>query len=314
MEFSTNSFMLLMDDGTEVCVNRWVPEGEIKGVIQLSHGMVEHSLRYDWLGSLLAEQGFVFQAHDHRGHGKTAQNALRNGTGMFGYLADKDGFNRVVHDLDNVVQKAKTDFEGKKVFLLAHSFGSFVGQAYCEQYGNQIDGCILSGTAGPRPLLVSEAKIAAGIMSLFCGKKKQAPFLNSLAFGSYNNRIPDRKTKHDWLSRDAEIVKLYESDSWCGFTPTIGFFQDMFSGLSQIHAKKNMKKIPSTLPILIAYGTGDPVGSYGKTPHELAKIYASLGIKDVSEKSYEGARHEILNEINKNEVTDDMINWIKKRN
>ena len=131
------NFFQTMNDGTEIAVNRWKPDNDedIKAVIQLSHGMLEHSLRYDRLGSILAEQGYVLNAHDHRGHGRTAQNAEQKCVGMFGKLANKDGFNKVVSDLDEVILKLKSDFPGKKVILLSHSFGSFVAQSYMEKFG-----------------------------------------------------------------------------------------------------------------------------------------------------------------------------------
>lgn len=313
MECSTNSFFQTMSDGAAISVNRWIPEGEIKAVIQMSHGMVEHSLRYDTLGSILAEQGFIFQAHDHRGHGKTAQYAEKDGTGMFGYFADKNGFDRVVDDIEEVLQKAKTDFPGKKVFLLGHSFGSFAAQAFCEKYGNEIEGCLICGSAGPRKALLFQARLVSQIIGFFYGKKHTTYLLDKMAFGAYNKRIPDSKTNHDWLSRDPVSVGMYESDDWCGFVPTVGFFQDMFKGLSQIHKSDAMKKIPSGLPVLIMYGTDDPVGGYGKTIHELAEIYKANGMKDVTEKAYEGARHELLNETNRDEVTRDIISWVSSR-
>jgi alpha-beta hydrolase superfamily lysophospholipase len=310
MNFSTTSFFQTMRDGTQISVNRWIPDGEIKAVIQLSHGMAEHALRYDRFGSQLAEQGFLVSAHDHRGHGKTAHYALSQNTGMLGYLADHHGFDCVTEDLNEIIQKCRSDFPEKKIILLAHSFGSFVGQSYCERFGTTIDGCILCGSAGPRRLLIAQARVIAFITGLVRGKKHCTPFLNRLAFGSYTKGIVPLKTSYDWLSRDAGEVALYKSDSWCGFVPTTGFFQDMFYGLSVIHRPKNIKKIPVELPIYILYGTDDPVGDYGKTIHALAGIYRKTGIYHVDERDYEGARHELLNETNRNEVVSDIVSWI----
>src|SRR5574344_594534 len=132
----TEHFFQTMSDGTEIAVNRWIPDGEIKGIVQLSHGMTEHSLRYDTFGKILAQEGFVFNAHDHRGHGKTAERAEEKGTGTFGYLADKNGFEKVVEDLHEVIEQAKKEYPGKRVMLIGHSFGSFVAQSFIEKYGN----------------------------------------------------------------------------------------------------------------------------------------------------------------------------------
>ncbi len=306
------SFMMKMDDGYELSVNRWMPdtEEEIKGVIQLHHGLAEHSLRYDRFGSILAEHGYVLNAYDMRGHGRSAENADKNGTGMFGKLADKKGFDRAVLDLKTMIDNLKKDFPGKKTFLLGHSFGSFVSQGFIENYGNEIDGCILCGTAGPQRLLVACGNIAAHIVTFFAGKNEHTPILANLSFGSYNNKFKPLRTEMDWLSKNTMNVDMYIMDNWCGFPLTNSFFCSMTEGLSKIHKSKNIRKIPTKLPIFFIYGSDDPVGSYGKTIKALFNIYKSNGIENLSIKEYTGDRHEILNEDNKEEVENDIINWV----
>lgn len=306
----TKSFFVTMRDGTEISVNRWIPEGEVKGIIHLSHGLAEHSLRYDRLGSILAENGFVFEAHDHRGHGKTAQKAVEKENGAFGFLSETDGFTKVVDDLHELILKLKEEYPGKKTFLIAHSFGSFVGQSYIENYGDTLDGCILSGTAGPRKTLVSSGKIIANIVQLLCGKKHVSKLLNQLSFGSYNKKVPNQKTEFDWLSANETNVNMYMNDKWCGFIPTAGFFADMLSGLSRIHKAKNIKQIPLALPIFLIVGKDDPVGNYSKTVEKLSQIYKKIGIKDVELKIYEGDRHELYNDNHKETVESDTVSWL----
>ena len=171
------SFMMKMDDGYELCLNRWQPDSddEIKGVIQLHHGLAEHCLRYDRFGSILAEQGYVLNAYDMRGHGRSAENADKNGTGIFGKLADKKGFDRAVLDLKAVTDNLKQDFPGKKTILMGHSFGSFVAQGFIEDYGSDIDGCILCGTAGPQRALVAFGSLFTHIVTFFRGKNTVVP-------------------------------------------------------------------------------------------------------------------------------------------
>lgn len=304
-----------MSDGAEVSVNRWIPdEGrKINGIVQLSHGMAEHAMRYDRLGSILADNGWVFSAHDHRGHGKTAQQAERDGSGMFGLLAEKDGFDRVVQDVDEVIAGVKTSFPGYKIVLLGHSFGSFVAQSYIETYGSHIDACVLCGTAGPRPLTVMTGSLAAHFIALFKGKKYRSPLLKSLSFGAYTKRIPDSVNGQEWLSRDKDNVQMYLDDKWCGFNPTVSFYCDMIHGLGKVHTASNMKKIPQDMPVRIIYGGEDPVGGYGKTVKKLFDVYRKNGMTDVSMKEYPEDRHEIFNETDKDVVTDDFLAWINSR-
>lgn len=308
------NFTMKMSDGFEIACNRWLPDSdtEIKGIIQLHHGLGEHSLRYDRFGSVLAENGFVLNAYDMRGHGRTGQNSEANNTGKFGKLADKDGFFRVVEDLHEIIEACKTEFPGKKIVLFGHSFGSFVSQGYVEKYGNDIDLCILCGTAGPMPVS-GPGKILSGIFRAIKGNDKPSPFLSKLSFGSYNKRVPNPQTPNDWLSSDPTAVMLYNSDSWCNFPLTTSFYNDMTTGLCHIHKKANMKKIPQDLPFLFLYGEDDPVGGYGKTIKKLINIYIANGVQDIEEISYEGDRHEPLNEKNHEKVEADILEWIGKK-
>ena len=312
MEYGTEQ--LTMSDGNVNVIHHWIPEGDassLKGVVILSHGMAEHAKRYERFGSVLAEKGFALYGEDHRGHGETAKLAKSAGKGDFGYLADKNGFFRVVDDIHEEVLMLKNRYPGKKIFLFGHSFGSFISQCFIEKYASDINGCVLCGTAGPRGALVSVAKCVGSIVSAFTGKQKPSKFMDSLAFGSYNARIPSPRTPFDWLSRDEAQVDRYIADDWCGFVCTTGFFCDMFAGLTYVHNKANMAAIPSGLPVLFIDGTGDPVGDYSKTVSALADIYRTNGMDDVSVKLYEDARHELLNETNHEEVEKDVLSWIE---
>lgn len=313
---------LKISDGMEIAISRWYPDekvgenGEkidnVKGVVQLHHGLAEHSLRYDRLGSILAENGWVLNAYDMRGHGRTAENAEKNKTGLFGKLSDKNGFDRVVDDLEEVIADVKKEYSGKKIILLGHSFGSFVSQGFIERYGREIDGCILSGTAGPRRALVAAGLFVAKLITFFNGKNTVSPILDKIAFGNYNARIENPRTKYDWLSKDETNVSMYMMDKWCGIDLKNSFYCDMLSGLKQIHKISNIKKIPVELPLLFFYGSDDPVGDYGKTVKALYNIYKANGIKKVDIIEYQGNRHESLNEKNKEIVEKDIISWISK--
>lgn len=308
------SFFQKMRDGEEIWINRWIPEAdtEIKGIIQIHHGLAEHSLRYDPLGSLLADAGYVVNAYDMRGHGKTAVNASQKGTGMFGKLADKDGFNVVIEDLNEMIENLKKEYPDKKTVLLGHSFGSFVSQGYVEKYGNNIDACILSGTSGPKAI-AGAGSVVASIIKCIKGKNKTSQFLYNLAFGAYNKRVENPKSKNSWLCTDEGSVALYDMDEWCGFDLTTSFYSDMTKGLCQIHNKNNMKKVPTDLPFLFVYGSEDPVGDYGKSIQKLISIYKENGVKDITEIIYEGDRHEPLHEKDHEKAETDILEWIDKK-
>lgn len=309
----TEKFFQKMSDGAEIAVNRWIPEDEenIKAVVVLSHGMQEHALRYDRIGCEFASKGYVFNAHDHRGHGKTAWNAESNGTGMFGNLCKKDGFSRVTEDLLEVISEVKKDYPGKKVILFGHSFGSFVSQNFIEKYGEQLAGVILCGTSGPKAI-APIGKIFMNIAVLIHGKYYKSKICQNIAFGGYNDRFKKEKDSLAWLSKSEANRMMYRNDSWCGGVSTTGFFKDLLEGLCRIHAPKNIKKVPSELPVFAIYGSDDPVGGYGTSIEKLLETYRKNGVQNVSSKSYEGMRHEILNEENGEEVLSDVFNWIEK--
>ena len=311
------SFSFKTKDGVELWVNRWIPDStdpenppQIKAVIVFNHGLAEHSLRYDRFGSILSENGYVFTAFDMRGHGRTAELSIKNGNGDFGKLADKNGFALAVNDVDSLIDSAMQEYPGVPVILMAHSFGSFVAQSYIEDYHGKIKACFLIGTAGPRPALATSGNIAANIIKFFCGKNSVVGLLDKLSFGSYNERIKEIESIHDWLTKDKTTVQMYDSDKWCGFPLKTSFYCDMTGALCKIHKKSNMEKIEKELPIYLLFGAEDPVGTYGKTVKELAECYKKLGIKNVTVKEYPDDRHEILNETDKETVEKDIIGYL----
>ncbi len=308
------NFTLKMNDGMEIFLNRWEPDNpeDIKGIVQLHHGIAEHSMRYDRLGSVLSENGYVLNAYDMRGHGKTVENAQKKGNGVVAQLAKNDGFSRVVEDLSFIIDSYKKDFPDKKIILLGHSFGSFVSQGYIEKYGKNIDGCILCGTSGPQIPIAQFGRIICGLVKGIKGPDVTSKFLTKMFFGPYNKRIENPKTADDWISLNELNREMYEMDQWCGFPLTTSFFYDITQGLCTIHKSKNMKNIPQELPVYFIYGEEDPVGSYGKTIHKLFDIYQKNGMKDVEIKSYPNDRHEIFNEDDKETVENDVITWLNK--
>ncbi len=301
----SSTFTFKDHDGIEVFVYKWAPEGKAKAVIQISHGMAEHAGRYARPAESFTQAGYIVYANDHRGHGQTAKDLAKKGQ------LGPGGWESVVKDLKQLTDIIKKENPGLPVFLLGHSWGSFLSQAYIQQWGNELKGAILSGTNGhmPKLLLVLGKMLAKGDM------KKKGPDapgdkMDKMSFGKYNKMFEPAKTKFDWLSRDAAEVKKYIDDPWCGFICPTSFYVEILNLFSNIWNKTNEAKIPKELPIYIYSGSLDPVGNNTKGVIPLFNRYQKLGIKDVSKKFYEGGRHEMFNETNRDQVYKDDIAWL----
>jgi alpha-beta hydrolase superfamily lysophospholipase len=298
---------ITMSDDYKLVLHFWMPDNKPEKIVVLHHGMAEHSSRYAYVAQKLTDNNIALFAHDMRGHGESAEDETE-----LGYLSDKDGFNKITEDLHFLIKEIKNRFPGIPVFLLGHSFGSFVSQNFMEKHGTEINGCILSGTAGPRIALGLSLYITSSLICLIKGKKARSKFLTWCSFGSYNKHFPDSdQNAVNWISSDKNAVKEYMQDKFCGYMVTNAFYRDLGYGLSTIHLKHNMKKIPQNLPVFIFCGTEDPVGNYTKTVKHLYQCYKNNGMTDVSAKYYSRGRHEMFNEVNKDEVISDVINWIK---
>ncbi len=297
-----------MSDGETVVCHVWIPESEATAAILISHGMGEYAGRYERFARAATERGYAVFAPDHRGHGETAGSPDR-----FGYLADGDGFSRVRDDLAEIADRIETRFPGMALMLLGHSFGSLVAQHFIETYGARLRACVLSGTRGPNRAESFFGHLAAVAVSRAVGRRTPSPLLDRLAFGANNSRFPDRKSEGAWLSRDEEEVRKYEESPLTGFVCAAGFYEDLTAGLMKIHAPAALARIPRDLPVLLASGSDDPVGGYGKTVSDLARRYRAMGMEDVTLSLYPGARHEILNETNRDEVTADILGWLDAR-
>ncbi len=302
--------ILKMRDDEEVYLYKWEPKEGIKtkGIVQIAHGMAEHASRYARFAEELNKDGFIVYANDHRGHGKSAEDLS-----ALGYISDKDGFHTMVYDLKEINEFIRKENENMPLFLFSHSMGSFLSQRYIQLFGDSINGVILSGTNGKKSGVLNVAIILSGFIMKVKGRRANGNLLDKLAFGGYNKGISGSKTKFDWLSREMEEVDKYISDSYCGSVFPVSFFYDFFMGLKTIHRKNNLSKVPKGLPIFILSGDADPVGEYGKGVMRLVNMYRELQIKDLCHKLYKGGRHEMLNETNREEVTEDIKLWLNSK-
>jgi len=310
-------------DGTKLSLYRWSgaeendPGFQKRAVLHIVHGMAEHAFRYRFLAEKLTSAGIEVWAADQRGHGKTANlsvNAPGRG-GLLGHCADGNSFNIVtkdVHALNCEIRKTRGNIP---LFLLGHSWGSFIVQNYIEKYSNELDinGCILSGTRGPGDFKVKAGIPFLTILALLRGQRKGSSMAKSLADGQYDKPFKPNRTPFDWLSRDENEVDKYADDPFCGKLCSTGFYRDLAKGLYSIHRAKAMAKIKRDLPVYVFSGSADPVGDMGASPTALVNEYRHLGIGDLEFVLYPGARHETFNETNREEVMDNLLSWINKR-
>ncbi|WP_409069314.1 lysophospholipase [Clostridium sp. FAM 1755] len=297
-------------ENVKINVYKWDPDRkqDIKAVIQISHGMAETANRYESLASYLNEAGYIVYANDHRGHGKSAVSVDK-----LGYLGEKDGFMSMVEDIHTLNTIIKEENKGLPVFLLGHSMGSFISQRYIQLYAQGLDGVILVGTNGRQGLVLNVGILIAKLEMKFKGRQHKSNILNDLSFGGYNKKFKPNRTEFDWLSRDEKEVDKYIKDEYCGTIFPTSFYHDFFKGLKSIWKEENKNNIPTNLPIFIIAGHKDPVGNFGKGILDLYNFYKSIGVTDVTYKLYEEGRHEILNELNRKEVFEDVLNWVNEK-
>lgn len=283
---------------------RWEPEGKPVAVVQIVHGIAEHIGRYSDFAEFLTSHGILVVAEDHMGHGGSVgeEDALGYFTG---------GWFKAVQDTYRLLRNTRMEYPDVPYILLGHSMGSFMARTLIAKYpGCGISGVILSGTGWIHMALVNTATAACTLVGKRNGFDKPNAMLDGMAFGSYNNRIEHRRTDHDWLTRDPKVVDTYLADPLCGFTPTAGLLRDMMSGLRYNQDPVHLARMRKDLPVLFISGSEDPVGDYGKGVKKSAEAFRAAGMEDVAVKLYPLCRHELLNEINQEEVYNYLLKWV----
>ena len=284
----------------EIYTNVYTPESGIYDtVLVINHGMAEHQERYLDFIQYLCDNGIAVYMHDMATHGKSNQNYSE--TGWFG---EKDGYKGLVLDLKRNVDFAKSEEPGKKLIVMGHSMGSFICRCYTSWYPNDgFDGAIYMGTGGPNP-----ASMMGGIQ----GKKTKSKTLDKMTFGSYGKKF-DKRTNFEWLTRDRDIVDKYIDDPYCGFLFTIQGMHDLVDLNVASNTDEWYAGIPADAKILLTSGEMDPVGDYGKGVEKAYQAFCRAGLHDVTIRLYPDGRHEMLNELNKDKVYHDILNWINAR-
>ncbi|MDQ8704944.1 alpha/beta hydrolase [Streptomyces sp. LHD-70] len=296
-------------DGVQIATYTWQPDnGRPRAWVQIAHGAAEHGLRYDRFALHLAAHGFGVIASDHRGHGATAA-----GTGGHGVTGEdiEDSWRAMVDDLKAVGDPVRALQPGVPLVLLGHSMGSLLARDYAQEYPDDVAGLILSGTFRSLPGAETERSVADLEREIAeRGRTALSDFIPHL-FASFNDPY-EHRTGFEWLSRDAAEVDTYVADERCGFPFSSGLALDWVRNVRKINDPRNLARIPADLPIHVAVGTQDPCNQRMTLVYELLEDFRYVGVSDLTWKGYEGARHEILNETNRDEVQRDLVEWLDK--
>ena len=291
--------------GGKIHACRWIPDGEVKGIVQIVHGIAEYVERYDDLATYLNSRGWLVVAEDHMGHGKSICDVAPIGCFTGGWhTAVKDTYRLLKHTME--------EFPGTPFILFGHSMGSFMARTILARHPNSgISGAIICGSAWMPDAVIGAGKVLADLICKKNGEQNPSNLLQTMMFGGYNKKIEHPRTSCDWLSRDNKIVDAYVADPLCGFVPSAGLVRSMMEGLQYIQDGKNLNAMNKELPVYFIAGGDDPVGGYGAGVRQAAEKFKNHGMKYVDVKIYPLCRHEIHNEINRQEVYEDITKWIE---
>ena len=307
MSYRKEDFFFPSSDGKHnIHAEEYIPEGEIRAVVQLSHGMIDYVSRYEGIAERLTKYGYVFAGNDHLGHGGSA-----GGRDELGFFAEGGGADFVIRDVKRMNEILREKYPGLPLFVIGHSMGSFIARCFIARFPDAADALIIHGTGGTNPLLPF-GKCITAVTELFRGGHHRSRLLNSLAFGAYNKRFDPEDGENAWLTRDGARVAGRGDDPYTSYCFTVSAYRDLFRFVGMSNCKRWYRDYPKSLPTLIISGDMDPVGNYGKGPEEVYNRLRKAGCADVSLKLYPGARHELFNETNREEVFDDIQSFLDR--
>ncbi|NQV86186.1 MAG: alpha/beta hydrolase [Woeseiaceae bacterium] len=300
----TETFELSSSDQHTIHGTQWRPEGHVRAVIQIFHGLGEHHSRYARFADLAVTRGYAVVAHDHRGHGSFAEE--------LGHFSDDDGWQLLIDDGLRVNDMIGDEYVALPIVLLGHSMGSYVAQSFSLAHEYRLSALTLSVSTWPSVAQLIPAQFLARVEAWRMGIRGRSALLDKLGFGDFNKSFAPSRTDFDWLSRDAAEVDAYIADPLCGGPYTCGLWLDLLSGLRSIASDKALHRIRPELPILLTGGADDPAGGE-RGIAELAMHYAKSGHNHLTVNIYPEGRHEMFNESNRNEFSADVLDWIENQ-
>ena len=305
-----NEFYFPSKDGnTEIHTIEWKPEGEVKAVLQLCHGMVEYIDRYDEFAQYLCRQGYYVVGNDHLGHGKSVQSKSE-----YGFFNEKYGNACVIGDIHTLRQRTEKKYPDVPYFMLGHSMGSLLLRQYMQMYGNGLQGAIIMGfVADKNKFTLMMGRRLCRLLAAFRGWHYRSKLVDNLAIGQYNKAFKPARTRADWVTSDQEKLDAYVADPLCSFVFTVNAYYHMFTGMLTLIKKESAYLIPKDLPVLVTAGADDPVGNFGKGVRKIYEQYKMAGMSDVTLRLYAGDRHELLNETDRSQVYKDLYDWLEER-
>lgn len=282
-----------------------MPGVPVRAVIQLCHGMTEYVGRYRHMAAFYAAHGIALAGNDHLGHGHSvAEGEAR------GHYGEKGGARHLLEDLHTMNTLLHQRYPGLPIIFYGHSMGSFYARWYAECYPDTITALIISGTAGPG--FVNKAgKLLCTVIAAVRGNRHISPLVLVLAHGNYNKRIPDAADGNAWLTRDTAWTAEQLVDGMGGFYFTVGTYREMLSTLNHVNTRAWARSIRKDLPVLLIAGGQDPVGSYGNGPRAVWAMLGDAGVRDLTCQIWPEGRHEMHNELNREEVFDYCLTWIE---
>lgn len=296
------------DGKTTIHAAEWLPEGDIVAVLQVSHGVTEHILRYEAFAEYFTEKGFVIVGNDHIGHG----TSIAEGAEPM-YFGPAGSWDWVVKDMHTCKTMTKQKYPNVPYGILGFSLGSFLVRSYLIQYPGEVDGAILIGTGQTPSAQLVLAKGIANHEAAKVGEDHTSPMIKQLTFETYNKIFAPNRTEYDWLTSDTKALDDYIADPLRGQYFTAGLFRELLSAMASTGKKEELKKMNTDTPVFFASGTKDPVGDCGKGVERAYQYFQKAGVKDVSMKMYPELRHDILKEVGCVAIYEDIYHWLKQR-
>ncbi|MDU7030798.1 alpha/beta fold hydrolase [uncultured Robinsoniella sp.] len=307
MSVKKDFYYLSDDQETKIHAVKWMPDGEVRAVLQIAHGMVEFIERYDEFAGYMADHGFLVVGNDHLGHGDSIKSKE-----YYGYFAKENGNRALIRDMHKLRCITEKEYAGLPYFILGHSMGSFLTRQYICCHGKGLAGTIIMGTGYKPRFAVKAGIVLTAILAKRHGWMYRSRLVDAMAFGGYNRNYKPARTDRDWLCRDEKVVDAYIAEEKCQFLFTLNAYHNLFHGLYKLTFEEYLERMPREMPVLFVAGEDDPVGDQGRGVKKVVETFRKTGMKDISCKLYPDDRHEILNELDRKQVYRDILQWLNR--